>query len=106
MGKRLGFCEKKFGAWVHPLTYVPICIYRFSHAWVLDNRSGLRAPVTNEKRGPVSGTPVRISYGKVSCGRKGFSAAFDLCQLAFQVADLYKVAIDPGLDLLHLALLC
>ena len=28
----------------------------------------------------------------------------EVSQLAFQVADLYKVAIDPGLDLLHLTL--
>lgn len=37
-------------------------------------------------------------------GWKADVAAFDLGQLAFQVADLYKVTIDPGLDLLHLAL--
>ena len=40
----------------------------------------------------------------MSCGWKGDSAAFDLSQLAFEVADLFEVTIDPGLDLLHLAL--
>ena len=41
---------------------------------------------------------------KVSCGRKAFGAALKVSQLAFQVADLFEVAIDPGLDLLHLTL--
>ena len=41
---------------------------------------------------------------KMLTGREGFCAALELCQLTFEVADLFEVAIDPGLNLLHLTL--
>ena len=37
-------------------------------------------------------------------GWKAFGAGVEVGQLAFEVADLFEVAIDPGLDLLHLTL--
>ena len=76
----------------------------FSHDRVVYSDRCLCDNRAKRNGGPISAPPSWISYGKVLCGWKGFSAALDLCQLSFEVADLFEVTIDPVLDLLHLTL--